>query len=228
LKLLARFALAQQVPATVELDLELLETLVPSVVGTPSLGLVEKPLLLGDQGLDPITNARVVHVKTLAPSLPLGLWSAVADLRSTQPVFRNILVAIDSSPTAQRALDEAIDLAQALNARLTVICVAPEVPAYAYRAGVDAQKLEKEAESDTEKLLRAAADSVPEDMQVTTVLKHGHAGERIVEQIEGGDHDLVAMGSRGLGRVTSNLIGSTGAYVHFHSRVAMLVIHPDE
>jgi nucleotide-binding universal stress UspA family protein len=35
------------------------------------------------------------------------------------------------------------------------------------------------------------------------------------------------MGSRGLGRVTSNLFGSTGAYVHYHSRVAMLVIHPD-
>jgi nucleotide-binding universal stress UspA family protein len=95
-------------------------------------------------------------------------------------VFRNILVAIDASPTAQRALREAVDLAQALNARLTVICVAPEVPSYAYRAGIDAQKLEQEAESDTEKLLRAAAESVPEDMQVTTVLKHGHAGERIV------------------------------------------------
>lgn len=154
------------------------------------------------------------------------MWSAV-DLLSGA-VFRNILVAIDASPTAQRALNEAIDLAQALNAKLTVICVAPEVPAYAYRAGVDAQKLEKEAESDTEKLLRAAADSVPEDMQVTTVLRHGHAGKRIVEQIEEGDHDLLAMGSRGLGQVTSNLIGSTGAYVHFHSRVAMLVIHPDE
>jgi nucleotide-binding universal stress UspA family protein len=143
-------------------------------------------------------------------------------------VFRNILAAIDSSPTAQRALSEAVDLAQALNARLTVICVAPEVPSYAYRAGVDAEKLEHQAEAQTEEILRAAADSIPDDLQVTTVLKHGHAGERIVEQVKAGDHDLLVMGSRGLGRVTSNLIGSTGAYVHFHSRVAMLVIHPDD
>lgn len=142
-------------------------------------------------------------------------------------MFRNILVAIDSSETAQRALGEAVDLAQALNARLTIVCVAPEVPAYAYRAGVDAKKLEHEAEAQTEEILRVAADSIPEDLQVTTLLKHGHAGERIVEQVEAGDHDLLVMGSRGLGRVTSNLIGSTGAYVHFHSRVAMLVIHPD-
>jgi nucleotide-binding universal stress UspA family protein len=142
-------------------------------------------------------------------------------------VFRNVLVAIDSSPTAQRALSEAVDLAQALNARLTIICVAPEVPAYAYRAGIDANKLEDEAEAQTEELLRAAAESVPEDLQVTTVLKHGHAGERIVEQVAEGDHDLLVMGSRGLGRVTANLIGSTGAYVHYHSRVALLVIHPE-
>ena len=142
-------------------------------------------------------------------------------------MFRNILVAIDSSPTAQRAIGEAIDLSQALNARLTFICVAPEVPAYAYRAGVDAKKLEDEAQAQTEELLRAAAESVPEDLQVTTVLKHGHAGERIVEQVAEGDHDLLVMGSRGLGRVTANLIGSTGAYVHYHSRVALLVIHPD-
>jgi nucleotide-binding universal stress UspA family protein len=142
-------------------------------------------------------------------------------------VFRNVLVAIDSSPTAQRALSEAVDLAQALNARLTIICVAPEVPAYAYRAGIDANKLEDEAEAQTEELLRAAAESVPEDLQVTTVLRHGHAGERIVEQVAEGDHDLLVMGSRGLGRVTANLIGSTGVYLHYHSRVALLVIHPE-
>lgn len=142
-------------------------------------------------------------------------------------MFRNILVAIDSSPTAQRALSEAIDLSRALNASLTIMCVAPEVPAYAYRAGVDAKKLEDEAQAQTEELLREAAEAVPQDLQVTTLLKHGHAGERIVEQVTEGDHDLLVMGSRGLGRVTANLIGSTGAYVHYHSRVALLVIHPD-
>ena len=51
--------------------------------------------------------------------------------------------------------------------------------------------------------------------------------QRIVEQIEAGGHDLLAMGSRGRGRLTSNLFGSVGSYVHLHSRVAMLVINPD-
>lgn len=143
-------------------------------------------------------------------------------------MFRDILVAIDGSPTAERALSEAAELAEALNARLTLIAVSPEVPGYAYRSGVDVAALEREAETETDRILREAVDSLPEGIPVTTVLKRGHPGERIVEQIEAGGHDLLAMGSRGRGRLTSNLFGSVGAYVHFHSRVAMLVIHPDE
>jgi nucleotide-binding universal stress UspA family protein len=78
-----------------------------------------------------------------------------------------------------------------------------------------------------EKLLREAVASLPEGLPVTTVLKHGHPGEEIVAQLEAGDHDLLVMGSRGLGRVSSNLFGSVGGYVHYHAHVAMLVLHPE-
>ena len=142
-------------------------------------------------------------------------------------MFRNILVAIDGSQTAARALEAAGELAEALNSRLTIISVAPEVPGYAFGAGIDIQALEARAESETEELLREGADSLPEDLPVTKVLKRGNAGERIVEQISAGEHDLLVMGSRGRSRVVSNLFGSVAAYVHFHSKVAMLVIHPE-
>jgi nucleotide-binding universal stress UspA family protein len=143
-------------------------------------------------------------------------------------VFRNILVALDQSPTSQRALAEAAELAEALNARLTIISVAPPVPPYAYRAGVDVGALEREVEDETDKTMREAVDGLPESLPVTTVIKHGHPGEEIVKQIEAEDHDLVAMGSRGLGRVSANLFGTVGGYVHYHSRTAMLVIHPEQ
>ena len=143
-------------------------------------------------------------------------------------MFRDILVAIDGSETAQRALEAAGELAEALNSRLTIIAVAPQVPPYAYRAGVDVGALEEEASKETEKLLREAVESLPDELPVTTVMKKGHAGERIVEQLRGGQHDLLAMGSRGRGRVATSLFGSVGAYVHYHSRIAMLVIHPEE
>lgn len=143
-------------------------------------------------------------------------------------MLRNFLVAVDESPTAQRALAEAVELADAVNARLTIISVAPPVPSYAYRAGVDVSALEKEVETETDKLLREAVADLPEDLPVTTVLKHGHPGAEIVKQIETGGHDLVVMGSRGRGRVSANLFGTVGGYVHYHSNVAMLVIHPEE
>jgi nucleotide-binding universal stress UspA family protein len=142
-------------------------------------------------------------------------------------VFRNILIALDSSSTARRALEAAGELAIALNARLTIISVAPEIGGAAVGAGVDMEALARDAENETHNLIREAVESLPEELPVTTVLKHGNAGERIVEQIEAGDHDLLVMGSRGRGRVAENLLGSTAAHVHFHASVAMLVIHPE-
>jgi nucleotide-binding universal stress UspA family protein len=142
-------------------------------------------------------------------------------------VFRNILVAIDGSATSSRALAVAGELAEAVNAKLTLIAVSPDVPGYAYRSGIDVEALEREAEAETLRILGDAVDSLPEELPVTKVLKHGNPGERIVEQIEAGGHDLLAMGSRGRGRLTTNLFGSVGAHVHYHSRVAMLVIHPE-
>lgn len=143
-------------------------------------------------------------------------------------MFRNILVALDPSPTAQRAFDTAGELALALNARLTVISVVPEVPSGAARAAVNVESLRRDVERETTQLIRDAVERLPEHLPVTTVLKHGDAGRRIVEQLEAGGHDLLVMGSRGRGRVTANLLGSVAAHVHFHAHVAMLVIHPDD
>ncbi len=142
-------------------------------------------------------------------------------------VFRNILVAIDGSDTARRALGAAAELAEALNSRLTIIAVSPEVPSFAHRSGVDVRALESEARNETDKLLRDAVDSLPEGLPVTTVLQRGNAGERIVEQLTSGGHDLLVMGSRGRGRVAANLLGSVGGYVHYHANVPLLVIHPE-
>jgi nucleotide-binding universal stress UspA family protein len=143
-------------------------------------------------------------------------------------MFRNILVAIDGSATAARAFDAAGELAEALNARLTVISVAPEVSPAAYRSGVDVQGLREDVERETRQLISDAVDRLPEGMPITTVIKHGDPGKGIVQQLKEGEHDLLVMGSRGRGRVASNLLGSVAANVYFHSKVAMLVVQPDE
>jgi nucleotide-binding universal stress UspA family protein len=141
-------------------------------------------------------------------------------------VYRNILAALDSSEIAARALSDAAELALALNAQLTIISVVPDMPGFAYRAGIDVKALEAEALAEVETRLREGVDSLPEGLPATTVLRRGNPGAEIVGQIERGDHDLIVMGSRGRGRVTS-LFGSVAAHVHFHSCVPMLVLQSE-
>ena len=141
-------------------------------------------------------------------------------------MFHNILVAIDGSPSAQHALQHAIDLAEALHARLTIVTVAPEVPGFAATAGLDIGALEEAAEDETVKRLREACDRVPQSVSVTTILRHGNAARQILKVAKEGNHDLIVMGSRGRGRLASNVLGSVTADVHFGTTLPMLVIHP--
>jgi nucleotide-binding universal stress UspA family protein len=148
-------------------------------------------------------------------------------------MFRNILVAIDGSAHAQRALTEAVDLAQRTNARLTVMTVAPDpstwvLSAPGYMAGVDFERLAQEADREYGQLLDDALESVRQDVSVTKVLAHGRAGERILAQVETGSHDLVVMGSRGRGQMRSLLLGSVSHEVLNASAAAVLIVHAAE
>ena len=62
-------------------------------------------------------------------------------------MFLNILVAIDDSAHAARALDEALDLARAQRSRLTIIAVASR-PAWRYMAGPYAGMMPTQEETD--------------------------------------------------------------------------------
>lgn len=141
-------------------------------------------------------------------------------------MYHDILVAVDTSSTARRALEHATELAQALNARLTILSVVIPLPPFVYRAGIDVSSLQGEAEREAQDLVRTAADAAPDSVSITTRVRHGHAGEEIVRQAEEGDHDLVVLGSRGRGRLASNLLGTVAGSVHFHLHAPLLVVHP--
>ena len=142
-------------------------------------------------------------------------------------MFHNILVAIDGSPTAHRALEHAIDLAEALHARLTVLTVAPEVPAFARGAAIDVAALERAAQDEADQRLRAAVELVPDTVSVTTVLRRGHAAKEILAASREAPYDLLVMGSRGRSRLATNMLGSVARDVHFGTNLPMLVVHPE-
>jgi nucleotide-binding universal stress UspA family protein len=144
-------------------------------------------------------------------------------------MFRNILVAIDGSPDSDQALAQAIDLAESEHSRLTLFSavVTPPASAYIGAGGAVAASLAGNAETETEAILRTAAELVPDDVSVRTVLSGEPVRHALVREIAEGAYDLVAMGSRGRGAVRSVLLGSVSHYVLNHSPVPVLIVHAD-
>jgi nucleotide-binding universal stress UspA family protein len=139
-------------------------------------------------------------------------------------MFRSILVAVDGSEPAMEALHEAIDLARGEGARLTLISVAAP-PRWLGSGGpyFAPVALEYELERRAQTIVDRAEALVPEDVPVSTVVRRGPAAKAILKRVESGQHDLVVMGSRGLGSAGSLLLGSVSRAVLADSPVPVLV-----
>jgi nucleotide-binding universal stress UspA family protein len=147
-------------------------------------------------------------------------------------MFRNVLVGYDGSPHAERALDEAIEIARADRSALTVMSVVPPVTPFAgigtlAYGGAAVARVEAELEREFEQYLVDAVERVPDDIPVTRILAHGRPGPALVHQARKGNHDLVVVGSRGRGTARSLVLGSVSNYVLHHLKGAALVIHED-
>ena len=142
-------------------------------------------------------------------------------------MFLDILVGVDGSPSARRALDTAAELAQAGNAKLTLVTVAPPVSSYVTLAGVDVGRMRSELDRWASELLEKASATMPDGVIAHTVQRAGEAGPEIVKELEQGSYDLLVLGSRGRGRTQSGLLGSVNGYVHFHTHIPVLTI-PDD
>ena len=144
-------------------------------------------------------------------------------------MFQNILVAIDGSQDADQALRQAIDLAESEHARLTLFSAVATPPAAAYFGGGGgvAATLAREAETETEMILREAVQQVPDGVSVTTVQSSEPVRPSLIEELTNGHYDLVVMGSRGRGALRSVLLGSVSHYVLHHSPVPVLIAHAE-
>jgi nucleotide-binding universal stress UspA family protein len=142
-------------------------------------------------------------------------------------MFQNVLVPVDGSVDAEHARLQAVDLARAENARLTLFTAVQPPPPTLYASASSAVLLTDLAEAariEAEKILRAAAERTPEDVLSGSVLSSEPPRPAIIQQIESGRHDLVVMGSRGLGELGSMLLGSVSHYVLHHSPVPVLIM----
>jgi len=142
-------------------------------------------------------------------------------------MFRNVLVAIDGSPDSDQALAQAIDLATSEHTRLTLFSAVAAPPAVTY-AGVSGDvvaRLTRAAVGESESILKAAVELVPDDVSVRTKLSNEPVRPALLHEIETGGYDLVVIGSRGRGAVRSVLLGSVSHYVLHHSPAPVLIVH---
>jgi len=144
-------------------------------------------------------------------------------------MFKNILVAVDGSEHAQRALDEAVDIARGSKGTLTLVTAVPDPTALALGGGfaypVDYESFDAELKSDYRELLDKEKARVPDEVESQALLLEGRPSRAIVAQAKAGQHDLVVMGSRGRGQLRSMVLGSASHEVLHSSPVPVLVVH---
>jgi nucleotide-binding universal stress UspA family protein len=144
-------------------------------------------------------------------------------------MFRNILVSLDGSPHAERALAEAIDIATLSRARLTILTAIPRPACWAYTPASAAalQSLAPELERESTEIVEAGVSTVPDSIPVTSVVSREPIRKALMRELTSGRHDLLVIGSRGRGALTAPLLGSVSHFALNHSPIPVLVVHAE-
>jgi nucleotide-binding universal stress UspA family protein len=151
-------------------------------------------------------------------------------------MIKKILVAIDGSEPADKALDYALDLAESLGAEILILSVAPllifpivaedpNVPPLVTAREID--RMSSRITSIHEGILKEAlakAQSKKPGLIVSTELAEGRPADEIVEIAEAKGFDLIVMGSRGLHGFSEFLLGSTTHRVADHCKKPLLIV----
>jgi nucleotide-binding universal stress UspA family protein len=137
--------------------------------------------------------------------------------------FKRILVAVDGSDGASKALDCALSMSEAMDCELTALAVEGRLPAYAASIGeVEEAKREKDRFF-SDVLDRARATARERGIEIETDLISGHAAEVITHYAKAHDYDAIIVGHKGhfLG---DYLLGSTADRVTHHAHCPVIVV----
>lgn len=142
-------------------------------------------------------------------------------------MFETIVLATDGSDHAERALGYARDLALRDGAEVIVVHAFEPIPGYLgveTKSEVAARHVSagrEIADQAREQLMDAGVDVEAEVLQ-------GPPAEAILRVAEGRGADLIVMGTRGRGSLTSLLLGSVSHHVLAHSKVPVMVVSAEK
>jgi len=135
-----------------------------------------------------------------------------------KPKVKRILIAVDGSKYADKALEYAVQLAKNYNANLALIHVEEDK-----LIRVGGPQVEDCVGTVGECILKDAAtklEGVPFDRK----LEYGSPAEVIIKVAKKADVDIIVVGSRGLSSVRRFLLGSVSDDISMHARNSVLIV----
>jgi nucleotide-binding universal stress UspA family protein len=145
-------------------------------------------------------------------------------------MYKQILVPVDGSENALKALERAVEIAKLTGARLTVLTI------YRHHSMLEASfsMVRVEEPGNMDDIMRDAAKEVAEQAKARAIelgatdvrafVKNGPVSRHIVTFAEEHDIDLIVIGSRGLGSFENYLLGSVSHKVTGMAKCPVLVV----
>ncbi|MCW3066469.1 MAG: universal stress protein [Solirubrobacterales bacterium] len=145
-------------------------------------------------------------------------------------MLRNVLLVLEPSHHAERALTEAIDLAEGAGGRLTILIPVPDASRWtgSAEAYVARQQLADELDREVHALQESALARVPGDLPVVTVATHRRIGPALLAELATGCHDVIVIGGRPHGVLWTALFGGVSARTLRRTGLPVLTVRRDD
>ncbi len=144
-------------------------------------------------------------------------------------MFRSIVVGTDGSETATKAVQQAIDLARAVGAKVELVSAYEPVPAQRIKderrqAPEDLQWAINPREDVDATLEAAAAPARAAGVPVELYARQGDPADAILDVAEECEADLIVVGNKGMTGAKRFLLGSVPNKVSHHAPCSVLII----
>jgi len=149
-------------------------------------------------------------------------------VRERRNKLRKILMCCGGSKYSREVMNFGVKIARAINAEVTLLHVLPNVPEMFRSFGID-ETVEQFLKIDTpeSRILKETAKLLEKNSIGANIeLRHGFPPEEILKEAEGGDYDMIIIGSHGMFGVRRFLLGAVAYKVVQHSRIPCLLVKP--
>lgn len=152
----------------------------------------------------------------------------VLGIRGKKETISKVLFCTGGSDYARRAIEYGAEIALAFHAEASILHVADIKPALAVEGpNIPFEYLETRHPEVAHELMKIKDNLGAKGLKANILLRYGHPSERIVQESELNDYDLIVMSSHGMGAIRALVCGSVCRDVVRMSNIPVLVVPAD-